>query len=277
MKKFKIILKLVNYCNFTCNYCISRIPYLPKESYHNMSHKLMNLMVHYINKYLCNEYEIMYIVQGGEPTLHPYFNEIIDILSHTKHINKIRVLSNSYLDYKQIIKCKYPLQFGISVHYQQLCKHDLEKTFNTILNNIEYIVNTRHEQCSLNLLVDNTFPDKEQEYIIEKYISLIKKLNSVPDYHKDIIVPTEYYQIQNFDYSQLNNVYNVYGKSKIIYPYRVININPFLHYNYVCPLLNITKHTNVLLENTWREIAKNLDIGIKCTNANCACPTCLEV
>lgn len=277
MKKFKIILKLVNYCNFSCDYCISRIPYLPKEIYHSMNYKLLNLMVHYINKYLGDEYEIIYIVQGGEPTLHPHLNEIIEILSNTRHINKIRILSNSYLDYRQIIKCQYPIEFGISVHYQELSKHNFEKSFATILNNIEYILSTRHEQCTLNLLVDKKFPAEKQEYIIEKYTSLVKKLNSTPEYYRDIIFPTEYYPIYNFDYKQLNNVYNIYGISKKVFPYRIININPFLNYNYVCSLLRTTKHTNVILESTWKEIIKNLETSITCNNKYCNCPMCLEV
>ena len=276
-KKFKIILKVNNYCNYSCTYCITDTPSISYKDYYSMDYKLLRLMVANINKYL-KEYKIIYKIQGGEPTLHPYLNDIIEILAQTRNISKIRILTNSSLDFSKIIKTNYqPLEFGISIHYQQMLKHGFESSFAVILHNLKYINYTLHGKSSLNLLVDKTFPDKMQDYVIDEYTKFVTELNTIPDYSKEIIVPTSKYMIEDFNYQTLENAYNKYGNTKIMYPYRGIDISPYFQYIYNCEIIHANKNTNVLLPKTWQEIAKKLDIGVLCNNDKCPCAMCLDV
>ena len=277
MKKFKIILKINNYCNYSCSYCIADIPHTTKNNYQNMDYKLLRLMVANINKYL-PDYEIIYKVQGGEPTLHPYLNEIITLLYQTKHISRIRILTNSSIDFNKIIKFTFPIEVGISIHYQEMLKHGFDKSLNIILDNIKYTICNLSKVCSLNLLVDDNFPVEAQDYIINEYIVLMKKLGSIPNYAKMPIVPTKYYTKDTFDSELLENAFNKYGNTKKLYPYRGIDVETQFSYGYNCNLIHNNNHNmNILLHKAWSDIIRKLDYPLLCNNKECACAVCLDV
>ena len=277
IKRFKIIIATNNYCNYSCHYCSSNIPQMPMVNKHYMDYKLLRLMVANINKYL-PDYRILYTLNGGEPTLHPYLNELITILSQTKNLGRIRILTNSSLDFSKIIKTSYqPLEFGISIHYQQMLKHGFDKSLNTVFSNVEYIINRLHGKVILNLLIDSAFPNEIQEYIITKYVELMYGTNNEPVYAKEIISPTNYYLINNFNYHLLENAYNKYNATKAVYPYRGVDIDTYYDFAYKCKLLKTNNKNNVLLHKTWQNIAKNVDIGIICKNEKCTCAICLHI
>lgn len=281
-KKFKINLSTINYCNYSCVYCNSNIPYNHEEPHQYIDYKLLHLMVYNINKYL-KDYDILYTLNEGEPTLHPYINEVISVLARTNNIKRLRLLTNSSLDLSKILKYTYPLEVWISVHYQQLVNHGFNKSLDMILHNIEYILQYLNSQCILSLLVNDEFPIDMQKFILDKYAITIKKLGSKPNYTKEIITPTENYPISNYNYNQLDNVYNRYGeevaKDKIVYPYRGINISTQFNYKYICKTIRSKKdneHTNILLHRAWNNIVQNLDMGIICNNQQCRCAVCLH-
>ena len=233
IKRFKIIIATNNYCNYSCHYCSSNIPQMPTVNKHYMDYKLLRLMVANINKYL-PDYQILYTLNGGEPTLHPYLNELITILSQTKNLGRIRILTNSSLDFSKIIKTNYqPLEFGISIHYQQMLKHGFDKSLNTVFSNVEYIINRLHGKCRLSLLIDKTFSIEAQNDIITSYVDFMQKINNKANYIKEIVMPTENYDIENFDYSILENAYNSCDTDKVLYPYRSVNVDDNYIYIYI--------------------------------------------
>lgn len=275
--KVKIILSINNYCNYSCSYCITDIPYVALNNRRDMDYKLLNLLVYYVNKYLIN-YDISYSLLGGEPLLHQNFNSVIDILSHTKNIQRIRILTNSSLDFSKIITSKYPPEFSISIHYEQMIRHGYDYSIKILLSNIEYIINSLHGTCSLKLLIDDSFPPNIQDDIIEKYTQCIKTMNGIPEYYKMNILSTNHYINKKFTKSMFDNVYTRYGKAKAVFPYRIISIDTQFNYIYNCELIQSNnKNKNILLNNTWQDIVRHLDKPIICDYKECPCSVCLDV
>lgn len=275
--KFRINLYINNYCNYDCPYCIANIPVLSATNRHySMDYNLLRLMVNHVNKYLF-DYDIIYVIMGGETTLHPHFNKIIEILSNTQNLYKIKFLTNSSIDFSKIITFSYPCVADISVHYQQMLKHGFDKSLSIMLNNIKYVICTLHGRCSLTLLVDDNFPIEKQNFIISEYISLMQKINSVPDYCKRVIVSTGNYINKNFSFKSIVNVFNKYG-SKNVYPYRIISVDIHFQYDYNCEIIRQNKLIdNILLKRAWFDIIKKCDNSLLCNNSKCTCAICLEV
>ena len=276
--KFKIVLKINNYCNYSCIYCNADIPYLPQYQKHDMSYKPLNLLVQYINKYL-SSYDILFVIQGGEPTLHNELNHIIDQLLNIKALKYIMILTNGSTDFSKILKEYWPVKMGISIHCEQLLKHNFGQSLTRIWDNIKYLysINKKHE---IYLMIDNKNEDFDiRNYIIEQYYILTKKLNIIPQYYLMPIVPTENYQITDFDYTTLDNVCNKHKEFKNIFPYRAINIDINFGYDYNCELIHLDNYScnNILLKKSWKYIVSNLDTTISCNSQHCSCPVCLSV
>ena len=278
--RFKIVLKINNYCNYSCSYCNANMPYLSQNQIHNMSYKPLNLLVCYINKYL-SDYDILFTIQGGETTLHPELEYIIDSLLNIKHIKQIRILTNGSTDFSKIIKKHWTIEIGISLHCEQLLKHNFEKSLARIWDNIRYLYDI-NKKCEVYLLIDNNKNEEYiyiREYITNQYYALIKELNTSPYYYFEPVVPTENYLIPDFNYAMIDNVYNNHKEIKNIFPYRAINIDTNFRYDYNCELIHLDNYSynNILLAKSWKYITNNLDKTISCNNKYCACSVCLSV
>ena len=64
-----MILHVNNYCNLSCEYCSSNVPYISK--YHNeIDITRIPILLSYIQRYIPSDYFIKYIITGGETTLY---------------------------------------------------------------------------------------------------------------------------------------------------------------------------------------------------------------
>ena len=99
----KIYLEITNNCNLKCSFCLpnSRLKkYLSISEYQIILNKIKDY-----TKYL-------YLHIAGEPLLHPFINELIDIGSKNFFIN---ITTNGYL-IKRIINNHHIRQINISLH-----------------------------------------------------------------------------------------------------------------------------------------------------------------
>lgn len=82
-----ISINITDACNFNCSYCIG---------YHNNINKskfikISTLML-FLKKHIRRPVNIQLV--GGEPTLHPKLNKIVEILVHNNYINQIALITN---------------------------------------------------------------------------------------------------------------------------------------------------------------------------------------
>ena len=125
-----INIELTHQCNFNCWYCYDD---------HNKNNntyisipklKILFELLKYSNK------TVHVDLLGGEPTLHPEFFEILDLLNNYEHIKKVRITTNgtfnNYKEIKQILKKDYVLLYS---HHHNKNLKSLVEYFK--INNLE--------------------------------------------------------------------------------------------------------------------------------------------
>lgn len=164
-----LILELTNYCNFCCDFC-----------YKNAAQKNKQYLDLKVIKYLISNYKgltPMIHLTGGEPTSHPYFEEIVDLLSEDFII---KVTTNgSLMDKMPINILKKINEFQISVYGY---------------NEDSYLTNTK---------------DKRGFSKLEKSLKLLNEIEAY--YYCSIVATNEFKEnfISYFDFLQKNNVINL--------------------------------------------------------------------
>jgi len=117
----KIEWNLGKRCNYDCSYC-------PAEIHDNSSsHTDIEILKSTVDKLLNIGKPIRLSFTGGEPTVHPKFNELIRYCRHTG-VNWISVTTNGtrHLDYYQNLEVD---QYIFSLHFE----YDLKRTLDTII------------------------------------------------------------------------------------------------------------------------------------------------
>lgn len=96
--KFIIKIKLTNSCSFNCDYCCFHYKdkFITLETIRALLKAIKDLKIP----------NILFVLYGGEPTLHPQFYNIIDIL---KKYGEITILTNMsiLLDFKRLKECSF--------------------------------------------------------------------------------------------------------------------------------------------------------------------------
>ncbi len=114
MKKINtyLAIAITTYCNYQCFYC--------KEGGESISNKKETIPFQKVKKIIENAYNIgitNFRITGGEPTIVPYFGELIEFIMNFKD-TKIRINTNGYLILKYldvIVKYKERLYIIFSV------------------------------------------------------------------------------------------------------------------------------------------------------------------
>ena len=151
----KIYLEITNNCNLDCEFCIKNNrdkKFMSREDYKIILDKLKSH-----TKYL-------YFHVSGEPLLHPYVNDFIDLGNNDYFIN---ITTNGYLINR--IKDNYNIrQINVSMHsFSDKYKISLEKYMNDLINVIESLKN--HTYFSLRFWVDNEYTKDMINILEEKY------------------------------------------------------------------------------------------------------------
>ena len=125
----KIYIEITNNCNLNCSFCIKNSrpsKFISKQDFESILEKVKPY-----TKYL-------YFHVLGEPLLHPYFNELVDIASKDFYIN---ITTNGYLINR--LNTKNIRQLNISLHsYSPLYKISIEEYMSNIFNVVDKLDNT---------------------------------------------------------------------------------------------------------------------------------------
>jgi len=108
---------------------------------------------------------------GGEPTIHPNFKEMLEVLIQDDRVNQVTLFTNGiYLD-KYIKQLVHP-KFSILVNCNS--PTDIgEKAYNKLVENLDLYINQYYMQDRITLGMNMYKPDFEYEYIVD----LVKKHN----------------------------------------------------------------------------------------------------
>lgn len=152
----KIYLEITNACNLSCTFCIKNkrhIKYLSLDEFKLITDKLVPY----------TDYLYFHIL--GEPLMHPYINEFIDIAS--KKFN-IQITTNGYLIDK--IKDNSNIcQLNISLHsFDAKYKVSLEEYMNKIFKAIDNLIE-KNTYIALRLWVENTNQNNIVDMINKHY------------------------------------------------------------------------------------------------------------
>lgn len=151
----KIYLEVTNACNLNCSFCIKNsrgIKYLSKNEFNNILDKLEPYT------------DYLYFHVLGEPLMHPFINEMIDIAS--KRFN-VMITTNGYL-IDRIFDNGNIKQVNISIHsYDKRYKVSLDDYMNNIFRVVDNLIKN-NTYVSLRLWVKNEY-QKEMVRLINEY------------------------------------------------------------------------------------------------------------
>jgi len=112
-------------CNFNCSYC-------PSSIHDNTSpHTNIEILKATVDKLVNLNKSIRLSLTGGEPTVHPKFEELVNYAKN-KGISWISVTTNGTLPFEFYIKQRVD-QYVFSVHME----YDIKRVLNTIVNTKE--------------------------------------------------------------------------------------------------------------------------------------------
>ena len=151
----KVYLEITNNCNLNCSFCIKN----------NRQKKFMSMDEYkLILKKLENYTKYLYFHVSGEPLLHPFINDFINLGSKDFFIN---ITTNGYLIRR--IKDNHNIrQINISLHsYSPKYNISLEKYMNDIFEVLDNLANDTY--FSLRFWVNNEYNDEMIKLLENKY------------------------------------------------------------------------------------------------------------
>lgn len=198
----KIYLEITNNCNLNCSFCIKnnrKKKFMSKGEYKFILDKLKPY-----TKYL-------YFHVSGEPLLHPYVNDFINLASNDYFIN---ITTNGYL-IKRIKNNHNIRQINVSMHsFSSEYKIDLDTYMNDLISVIESLKNDTY--FSLRFWVDNEYTKDMINFLEEKYQKKIElktgfeiTKNVFISINKEFIWPSldnDYYNEKGTCYALLDHI-----------------------------------------------------------------------
>lgn len=119
----KVSIDVIDFCQLNCEYCFQNSKthsFLPK-------HNLIKIL-HELNKI---KFDVQIIIMGGEPTLYPHLNFMLDELNKIKSVKEILLFTNGMRNLESL---HYNNKLIISFSY-----HQTQHNKNYILNNINRV------------------------------------------------------------------------------------------------------------------------------------------
>jgi organic radical activating enzyme len=142
--EYTLTLIITNQCNLHCDYCLyyGRVNDVNK---HYLSPIVVNNFMDVYFNDINNTHPINMVISGGEPTLSPYFLDIVELCANNSSVNNIFILTNGLCDPNIFIKANsITKQYNkllfvcISIHMSQINLIDkyIEKINYLTSNNI---------------------------------------------------------------------------------------------------------------------------------------------
>lgn len=203
--KFIIKIKLTNSCSFNCDYCCFHY----KDKFITLE-TIWTLLKEINDLKLCN---ILFVIYGGEPTLHPKFYDIIDIL---RNYGAITILTNMsvFLDFKRLKDCS--LMFTLHTKYLS------NKNVSENLKQIKGLPKVKYDLVLL--MSKNNYKDIKRLYYIFKMVYntsigyVFQDIDKIPDeflnlFNDNVIKVTHDNIVEILSYQKMikNNYTNFYG------------------------------------------------------------------
>lgn len=184
----QLYIDITNACNMRCNFCL--MGEIDDKKY---------IDVEIIKKVLveCNNYKLLGItITGGEPLLHPKFNEIIDTISEYK-IPIAVVTNGALLNSIDTDILEKITSFGISLRGNEEIDNCITstKSYRRIVNNI---VSLRTMFPDKKISINYTFTNNNDEYEVIDEICSFCKFNNLDLFFARVI---------NRGYAKQNNIY----------------------------------------------------------------------
>ncbi len=183
-------LMLTNWCNYKCPYCFGMDRMAPKVKAHAMSDETFLGILDWLDK---TNYRAPIHLMGGEPTLHPKFEWIVDTLMERDF--PIVVFSNlatdnapQYADKLSIL----PINWVVNVNNPKNWNETQRK-------NIESALSALGQKAAITF---NIMPTEEDDYWA---IDLIRRFNLRRDIKVGFVLPT----VTNSNYSLADDEYTI--------------------------------------------------------------------
>lgn len=184
-------------CNFKCSYCYARRDYLPKNQWMKTSDfTKMKLVIKSLEK---STLPVFLGLLGGEPTLHPKFYEILEILNedfiNKYQDNRIYVTSNLSTDKFKDIPIYKNNKYLCSLHFEY--KSIYGENFEKFFENLEILLNKNY-QTRVNFLL---LPDSKYWDDIHKVYEKLKSYKIV-EVHPHFLYYDPCDKTSLFDYTE---------------------------------------------------------------------------
>ena len=250
-KAIRISLDICNYCNLACQYCSARMPYINHNIKREITVKNIEIILYYINKYFCN-FDIIYSIKGGEPTLYHAIDDIIDTLyTKTHNLGQIILLTNNTTPLPSTGIDFNKIHCLITYHFTQIYN---TKKSDTFLENIRFLCDNNYSHEVI-VLTDKTITDFTKVNNVYNNIKQItSQIKVVPAY------PVHQYSDETFDYTKVANAHNIHY-TKEVYYMRTFKINYDLLCSYLCNLaVNEPLYTRkIIYPNAWQTLLDNIN------------------
>lgn len=273
MNYIKIIFQVIDSCNLSCVYCSSNLPYTRQRQLElkEIDYRDLIILLEYIKKYIPRNFYIQYIITGGEPSLYNNIGKFLQILQKDIHMHDIYIKTNSFIKYDDIFDNISNVHFDITYHYNSVLKEYREDYFNTILHNIEFLLN-RQNYTQLKILSLDELSPSISDNLLTQYRKASKSNNA--SYEIRIPRQTEYFV-------PCQNKYKNRNFNKYIYIYRIIKSMIDYNFIYECEIAEkyaiipkISEYRSLKRNHIWKIIQLNLFKQERCNLPNCNCNIC---
>lgn len=260
----RISLDICNYCNLQCQYCSARMPYINHNIVKEITLKNIEVILYYVNKYF-KDFDIIYSIKGGEPTLYPHIADMLNIIYYKTHkLSQIILDTNNTVPLYSIRIDFSKIHCLITYHFSQIYN---TKKSDIFLENIKFLCDNKYSHEVI-ILTDKSIIDFSK---VNDIYNTIKQMN-----HKTKVVsayPVHQYTDERFDYTKVDNTYNL-QYDKEVYYMRTFKIDYNLLCSYLCnlavnePLYN----RKIIYPAVWQLLHNNINKKTICDYAFCACP-----
>ncbi len=162
-------LMLTNWCNYKCPYCFGKDMMHPKLPALNMQEDTFEGIIQWLNK---DRQDNVIHLMGGEPTLHPHFEKIVQRLMEEEF--KITVFSNLATDQAPSLADKlnlFPVRWVVNVNnpvkWSEKQRHNIESSLALLADKACLTFNVMPDGSD-----DNWALDLTEKYNLEKYIKV---------------------------------------------------------------------------------------------------------
>ena len=186
---YKLTLNITNQCNLRCEYCVYQMHLQNNKKYNLSPILLSNFMDIYFND-INNSHLVDINITGGEPTLSPYFFDIIELCASKPLVNELFIITNGlenasiYVKANNIAKLhNRNISVCISIHMSQL------KNIEEYIKKMDYLTSNNVDASARAIIDPNNISKDMLLYlqsnnvkVIPLFGSDITKLRNVSDF-----------------------------------------------------------------------------------------------